>query len=60
MVSTKIKVVVELKVMSNEPLTDNDKVQVVSDMDYSFDFAEMLNENFTTIIDTEILDVVEE
>ena len=60
MVSTKIKVVVELTVTSHKPLSDGAKDHIVNDMNYSFDFEEMFGANFANISDAEILNVLEE
>lgn len=59
MKTTIITVEVKLTVTSETELTENDKEQVVSEMDYDFEFSEMLNGNMVVISDTEVMETLE-
>lgn len=59
MKSTKIKIVVELTVTSPKPLTDDNKNDIVGEMNYNFDFEEMVDQGCIMIADTEIVEILE-
>lgn len=59
MEKTTITVVVQLTIASDKKLTENDREQLVAEMEYNFCFAEIMNEKYVSIIDTEITEMLE-
>ncbi len=53
-----ITVSVKLKVVSERPLTDNDRKRIIEEVAYEFDFSEKLNGNFVRVTGGEIAEVL--